>query len=950
MKPLELPRPHPFLIWKGKQTSVVSDKELETGKTFGLICEEQIYGEVILKNPAKCDAKSLKISEKEHCVRENERKLWWPDADILYIYPISFKKYDELLPVKINSQGDIDIVYLNLSDDEKQLIEDVKFLPKVIDLDHEVISMHGEKVGLKDLTLKDDVAPILEAVFSDRDLVFEEEIKGSKLPLYKLSLVRDPRAIYLKKSKDDAPNYRPAEAKEKSCAVCSFNFDGHCELYDFNFDKGHVCDSFELRSDATYVALFLSDVAQANIDLSDVEFSDESKIIPPNEWHITLVYFQDEVDLHKVKDVINSLTDKLPPITGEVNGYGRFNGQEQDAVYGNFDSPELSKIRQVLVSKLEERGILYSQDHGFVPHITFAYIPKDDETPQISLDNIPIEFDELSLVNEGKFIDFPFIGKIESEKMQGTEESLKVVLKEVTMPYKKTEKDSGWCVKNTDTGKEIKCYTGDNAENKADSLLTALRINVEASEKSAEGQKRSISEWVEMIIAMFYREFDWMYAVIDVEEDHIIVTKNFDYFKVPFTQDDSNIDFALKDDWILVEKLWAEKSSDEDTKEETSDEEETLEVKEAPWSGIMSTLGDIKNLLGNVFNGNDTKEIQQPNVMVKEVDGEPWFFMWGASAFQDRDGEFFSTKALEKYVAENEKNTDKGFFNLWHIPGTDFAVKRWQGVLGRILVEAGPFLKDGKGQKAKEFFMQYPESHPEHAPEGWGGSVEYIYLPEERKEKVYNWTWIKRTSVLAKSAASNMVTRGLLLEKEASKVAITDKQKQVGNEVFGKELFSKILKQAEAASDELEKTTAFKEKNPDEVNPDEVETSQKTQPEETTEDQKDQGGDETIELGEEVLANVVAAIADKIEVDLSPIQELTKQVQDLQAQVNDMQKKAAMKEKTEMPRYVVSLQKKQLRASEAEETVVNEKDQKGTKTPKQAPVDGAGAAHFFGNK
>ncbi|MHA1942359.1 MAG: hypothetical protein ACW97P_11670, partial [Candidatus Hodarchaeales archaeon] len=98
----------------------------------------------------------------------------------------------------------------------------------------------------------------------------------------------------------------------------------------------------------------------------------------------------------------------------------------------------------------------------------------------------------------------------------------------------------------------------------------------------------------------------------------------------------------------------------------------------------------------------------------KTVNGELWHFTWSTNAFRDREGEIFSTKSLENYVSNNEINDNKGYFNLYHINeedgnfNTDFARKKWQGVIGRFLVEAGPYLDNKKGQSAKKFFGEYP--------------------------------------------------------------------------------------------------------------------------------------------------------------------------------------------------------------------------------------------------
>jgi len=190
-------------------------------------------------------------------------------------------------------------------------------------------------------------------------------------------------------------------------------------------------------------------------------------------------------------------------------------------------------------------------------------------------------------------------------------------------------------------------------------------------------------------------------------------------------------------------------------------------------------------------------------IAIKQVNGKPWFIAYSTNAFEDREKEIFSTKALEKYVEEAEQKQDRGYFNFWHIKTkaqpdlTDFAKKEWQGVEGRFLIEAGPFLDDEKGQAALKFFKQYPDGHPEIAPEGWGCSPEYRYLPEERKSGTYDNIWITRTSALPRLAAANTWTKGTTM-------AISEQQKQAANKIFGEALAEKIFKSAEDATKELE--------------------------------------------------------------------------------------------------------------------------------------------------
>ncbi len=48
---LNLPHPHGFLIWRGKQTAIVSDELLEADK-FLIVTDEDAFGEATLGKPS----------------------------------------------------------------------------------------------------------------------------------------------------------------------------------------------------------------------------------------------------------------------------------------------------------------------------------------------------------------------------------------------------------------------------------------------------------------------------------------------------------------------------------------------------------------------------------------------------------------------------------------------------------------------------------------------------------------------------------------------------------------------------------------------------------------------------------------------------------------------------------------------------------------------------------
>lgn len=304
---------------------------------------------------------------------------------------------------------------------------------------------------------------------------------------------------------------------------------------------------------------------------------------------------------------------------------------------------------------------------------------------------------------------------------------------------------------------------------------------------------------------------------------------------------------------------------------------------------------------------------------IKQVNGQPWFTAWSTNAFRDREQEIFSTKSLEQYVNEAERLGDRGYFNVWHIPGTDFAKKEWQGVIGRILVESGPFLDNELGQAALKFFTEYPNNHPTLAPEGWGMSPEYRYLPEDRSDKIYDWLWITRSSVLARSVAANIYTKGGLT------MALTDEQKQAAEQIFGTGLAAQIIQEAETESKKLEEAgIAHKDADP----AGETEQPAETQP----------------ELN---LETVVAELVKQLDLSevVKTVETVAGEVAQMGRRLEKLEKGEKFKEQDEMPRYVLQLK----RASEAEETKLPEGDTLREQKPKETTPtkDNSLAGQYF---
>jgi hypothetical protein len=335
-------------------------------------------------------------------------------------------------------------------------------------------------------------------------------------------------------------------------------------------------------------------------------------------------------------------------------------------------------------------------------------------------------------------------------------------------------------------------------------------------------------------------------------------------------------------------------------------------LKAAMLKRLKEAMATIKDLLSWAEYSGEGKSFKG-GIAIKEIDGEPWHFMWSTNAFRDREKEIFSTKALDQFANEVNHKEAKGFFNFWHIPGTDFAEKQFIETVGRFLVEAGPYLKDEKGRAALEFFKQYKDGHSEFAPEGWGGSPEFRFNLEDRDDGVYDWLWIDRTSTLPRAAAANVWTQAKQTEADMS--TLEGQRKDAAIALFGQDFIDNLMKEGEKRTETLEEAgVAHKGKEPE---------------------------------GLEVAIEKV--LAKKVEFDFTPIVEVMTQMGEtmkgLSADVEELKKQADIQADTETPRFVLQMTK---RASEAQETELADDDDLKGKKPAETPADKTMAGNYFG--
>lgn len=539
------------------------------------------------------------------------------------------------------------------------------------------------------------------------------------------------------------------------------------------------------------------------------------------------------------------------------------------------------------------------------------------------------------------------------------------------MPFRIRKRDDEYCVvkinPDDSDGESQGCH---GTEDGAEAQLTALNINVTAEEsrgtypgkrkpkkKKSENdggiiesddnlailtlentRQFSVDEYPSVLRRQFQNRFNLDGRDIQPLEifsndntpnmaGFIIANKDGNLFKIDYMTNDLGTTFADETLWIEVIPDFKPKGFTQIVEKKIKEEKSGLMGKVRSFIKDMSEyLKADQEVYITATDKNKQLSSAITNVMQKEVNGELWHFTWSTNAFEDREGELFSTKALEKYVSENEEKENKGYFNLWHINAedgnfnTDFAEKKWQGVVSRFLVEAGPYLDNSKGRSAKAFFNKFSEGHPEISPEGWGCSPEFRYLPEEREKGVYENIWITRTSTLPKMAAANIWTDTRQLARQ--KMALSESQMKAAILAFGEDEVKLMLDEGERKTTELEQ----------------ADVAHKEQSEETEKPE--------ISIDMQELAN---EIGKRFQTDINPLSEalegMKHMIVELSGRVKEVEKHQGLKDLTETPSYIVSL-----RASDNDKTVVTEDDELSKKAPlgaqKQNTADVTPGAFF----
>jgi 2'-5' RNA ligase len=140
----------------------------------------------------------------------------------------------------------------------------------------------------------------------------------------------------------------------------------------------------------------------------------DPQALPPNELHVTLAYLGKAADISsrqimETHDLMKLISENHPPLTGHINGCGRFCNDDDDGdpFFIIPDLPALPNLRQAIIDGLNSHDIEGASDHGFVPHITLTYLPHAECNPFDILERTPVTFPAISLVLGDDRYDYP---------------------------------------------------------------------------------------------------------------------------------------------------------------------------------------------------------------------------------------------------------------------------------------------------------------------------------------------------------------------------------------------------------------------------------------------------------------------------------------------------------------------------------------------------------------
>lgn len=272
--------------------------------------------------------------------------------------------------------------------------------------------------------------------------------------------------------------------------------------------------------------------------------------------------------------------------------------------------------------------------------------------------------------------------------------------------------------------------------------------------------------------------------------------------------------YALSESWTVSAAIDALRSlssiaHDETASNEASDVAEVTSLMRQLMSFMSDQLDEMDEAMTTPSDMMMYKEVKSQFITTKDADGKVRWTMFTGSAFEDKDQEIISEKALQDDCDQMELTGDYGELLWWHSDGTRHATdKEARPYLplgkcdisfldNKINIESGTYYDDKVGellnQQSKEF----------------GASKSFWHKEEEPVDGVYTYIRTKERSLLPRTKEANLLTR-LFGQKEKE---MADNKERIAalKEKLGEEETNKILAQGKEMSEKADKFLASKE-------------------------------------------------------------------------------------------------------------------------------------------
>lgn len=126
---------------------------------------------------------------------------------------------------------------------------------------------------------------------------------------------------------------------------------------------------------------------------------------PLQDLHLTLAYLgqasaMSADESRKLVGIVGEVCNRHLQITGTLHGFGRFPAEpdaEVEPLWVGVNLPGLLALQADLAEALKGAGLPLATDYEYQPHITVAYVPREQGTPAVGVAPVGITLDALTV-------------------------------------------------------------------------------------------------------------------------------------------------------------------------------------------------------------------------------------------------------------------------------------------------------------------------------------------------------------------------------------------------------------------------------------------------------------------------------------------------------------------------------------------------------------------------